>query len=130
LRGVVAGSEILRSGFVRLRLALFFRFRMRLLNARRIRLRFFEMGVNVVLLGFAGGFLAYEFRGRRLVRVAQYFPWQFDRQGTGRLDLNCHRRLFVPVSVIVVFQIFENVTDIQEGIAVQADIHESRLHAG
>jgi hypothetical protein len=32
--------------------------------------------------------------------------------------------------VIIVFQIFKNITDIEEGIAVEADIYESGLHAG
>jgi hypothetical protein len=61
LCGVVAGCEILRRRFVRVRLALFFGFRMRFFNARRIGLRFFDVGVNVVLPGFAVGFFAYEF---------------------------------------------------------------------
>ena len=34
------------------------------------------------------------------------------------------------MSWIVVFQIFENVADVQERIAVQTDVHESGLHAG
>jgi hypothetical protein len=34
------------------------------------------------------------------------------------------------VAMIVVFEIFEDVADVQKGIAIQADIHESRLHAG
>jgi hypothetical protein len=38
--------------------------------------------------------------------------------------------VFMAVAMIVVFQIFKNVTDIQEGVAVQADVHESGLHAG
>ena len=38
--------------------------------------------------------------------------------------------MFVTVSVIVVFEIFKHVTDVQEGIAIQADIDESGLHAG
>jgi hypothetical protein len=41
-----------------------------------------------------------------------------------------HRRIGVPVSVIIVLEIFEDVADVQEGIAIEADIHERRLHAG
>ena len=37
--------------------------------------------------------------------------------------------IVVAMAVIVVFQIFENITDIEEGVAVEADIHESGLHA-
>jgi len=32
--------------------------------------------------------------------------------------------------VVIVFEIFEDVADVQEGIAVEADIDEGRLHAG
>jgi hypothetical protein len=38
--------------------------------------------------------------------------------------------VIVAVAMIVVLEVFENITDIKEGIAIQADIHESRLHAG
>ncbi len=32
--------------------------------------------------------------------------------------------------VIVILEIFENVADVEEGIAIEADIDESGLHAG
>jgi hypothetical protein len=32
--------------------------------------------------------------------------------------------------VIVILKIFENVADVKEGIAIEADIDESGLHAG
>jgi hypothetical protein len=32
--------------------------------------------------------------------------------------------------MVVVFEIFEDVADVKEGIAVEADIDESGLHAG
>ena len=32
--------------------------------------------------------------------------------------------------MVIVFEIFEDVADVQEGIAVEADIDEGRLHAG
>jgi hypothetical protein len=32
--------------------------------------------------------------------------------------------------MIIVFEIFEDVADVKEGIAVEADIDESGLHAG
>jgi hypothetical protein len=38
-------------------------------------------------------------------------------------------RLRMPVTVIVIFQILENVADVQEGVAVEPDIYEGRLHA-
>jgi hypothetical protein len=36
----------------------------------------------------------------------------------------------VRIAVVVVFEIFEDVADVKEGIAVEADIDESGLHAG
>jgi hypothetical protein len=36
----------------------------------------------------------------------------------------------VRVAVIVVLKIFENVADVEESIAIEADVHERRLHAG
>ena len=39
-------------------------------------------------------------------------------------------RFGLRMAVIVIFEIFENVADVQEGIAIQADIHEGGLHAG
>ena len=31
---------------------------------------------------------------------------------------------------VVVFEIFENVADVQERVAVETDVHEGGLHAG
>jgi hypothetical protein len=36
----------------------------------------------------------------------------------------------VRVAVIIVFEIFENVADVKESIAIEADVNESGLHAG
>jgi hypothetical protein len=38
-----------------------------------------------------------------------------------------HRRFSVPV--IVVLEVFEYVADVQEGVPIQANVHESGLHA-
>jgi len=34
------------------------------------------------------------------------------------------------MAVIVVLEVFENVADVEEGVAVETNIDESRLHAG
>ncbi len=39
------------------------------------------------------------------------------------------RRFSVRLTVIVILEVFENVADVQEGVAIQANIHECRLHA-
>jgi len=36
----------------------------------------------------------------------------------------------LPVAMIVVVQIFKNITDIEEGVAIETDVHESGLHTG
>jgi hypothetical protein len=33
------------------------------------------------------------------------------------------------VAVIIIFEVFENIADVQESVAIETDIHESRLHA-
>ena len=48
----------------------------------------------------------------------------------GRYD--CWRRGvrgLVAMTVIVIFEIFENVADVEESVAIEADIDESGLHA-
>ena len=65
------------------------------------------------------------------MRVAQRFSRKnFDRRSTAAVFRRNYRRLLVPVSVIVILKIFENVAHVQEGIAIQADIDECRLHTG
>jgi hypothetical protein len=32
--------------------------------------------------------------------------------------------------VLVVLQVFENIANVEEGIAIETDVHESRLHPG
>ena len=34
------------------------------------------------------------------------------------------------MAVIVILKIFENVTDVQEGVAIESDIDEGGLHTG
>jgi hypothetical protein len=35
----------------------------------------------------------------------------------------------VIMTMIVVFEVFEDIADIEKGVAIQADVDESRLHA-
>jgi len=65
-------------------------------------------------------------------RVAERFAGkQFDDVGRGRRkrrrSCGCVR---VRMAVIIVFQIFEHVADVEECIAIEADVNESGLHAG
>jgi hypothetical protein len=62
--------------------------------------------------------------GKRLTRK------HFDRR-TNRGRKRCDRglRLLVWMAVIVVLKVFEDVTDIEKGVAVETDVHEGGLHA-
>src|SRR6266567_4742011 len=62
------------------------------------------------------------------------FSWEhFDGRTVARGDCGDrgmrHMR-FRRMAVLVVLEVFENVADIEESVAIQADVHESRLHAG
>jgi hypothetical protein len=136
LRRVITRSEILRSGFIRIGLPLLFR--MCFFDARRIGLDFFDVGVDVVrggreavkvLLGFSENFFVYRLRCRGLVRVGDIFSGKFNDRRAAAIALGECRRGFVSLAVIIIFQVFENVADVQEGITIQADIDEGRLHA-
>ena len=84
-------------------------------------------GMGFVLVGLIVVRFFVMFRG-----AGQGFTGKkFDR-GTvrGRQRRHGGLRLFMRMSGIVVFQVFENVADVQESITIEADVHESRLHAG
>jgi len=56
---------------------------------------------------------------------------QFDRLAFGRNDRR--RRaggVLVPVAMIVVFEIFEDIAHVEKRVTIQANVHESGLHAG
>jgi hypothetical protein len=80
------------------------------------------VGMFFVLVGF--GTLA-------LVALTNRFARQsFGTRGRGLLRRRRAVGITLPMAVIVVFEIFENVADVQEGIAVEADIDEGGLHTG
>jgi hypothetical protein len=67
--------------------------------------------------------------GRMFVAVADRFAGQRFRAYGNSNRRGRSVRLGMSMAVIVIFKIFENVADIQEGVAIQTDIHESRLHS-
>jgi hypothetical protein len=87
-------------------------------DARRMGFGFFHVSVDFVLLRISENFFACRFRYRGFVRVCDVFSGQFNYGRATAIALSDRRRLFVGLAVIVIFQIFENVADIQEGIAV------------
>src|SRR6266481_1474838 len=131
LRGVVMGREVLGRGSVRIRLPFLGCFGVRIFEGS---------GRNFVLMLLDG--LASSGVHLILGRVMLFFVMfrgpgqgfageQFDR-GTvgGRHGGQRRLRRFVRMAVIVVLEVLENVTDVEEGVAVKTNIHESRLHAG
>jgi hypothetical protein len=58
---------------------------------------------------------------------------QFDAGGRASASDGGARRVSrgmgVIVTMIVVFEVFEDIADVEKGVAIQADVDESRLHA-
>jgi hypothetical protein len=143
-RGVVAGSKILRRRSVGFRLTL---------------IGVGNLGILMLLgSGRSGGFFAFaEFRGAilllrgligrsvigvRLIEMRVFVTagscegftgQQFDGGGHVSTGDGGERRVTgsmgVIMTMIVVFEVFEDIADIEKGVAIQADVDESRLHA-
>ena len=86
--------------------------------------------MHIVLARIGLRICAYEFSSRGLVCAGQRFARKLDVFSGDRFCLRDGRQLFVAMPMIIIFEIFENIADVQEGVAVQADIHECRLHTG
>lgn len=152
LRRVVVMAEILRRRGVRFRLALFgFRVSVGMLDRLGIvmlfvcRSMFFERGFltvflvvmhlvvvrvvqRCVTLEIVMSFVAvlHSVFGAVAERFArQHFGVHGNRNRRGCRSV----RLGMPMAVIVILKIFENIADIQEGIAIETNVHESGLHA-
>jgi hypothetical protein len=133
-------SKIRRSGFVGFGLTLVISSlrRLRFVHAGSAGFGFFDMGTNVVGFDIVGTFLTRFGRrkGTGRARAAQGFAGQdFDRSSDFADDLRGGRVAIaaagiMAVAMIVIVQIFKNITDIEKGIAVETDVHESGLHAG
>jgi hypothetical protein len=80
------------------------------------------MMLFVVLVAFV--------RLRRAALAYRFARQNFGGNGSGRLRWAMTMRITVPMAVIVIFKIFENVADVQKGIAVEADIDKGGLHTG
>jgi hypothetical protein len=129
----------LRSGLVRIRLALFVPYfcGLNVIDAGRTGFGLFDVGMNFVMRDVSVVWFGGKFRCRRVafthdrgVRMTHSFAGKRLNVRAAAIDRSCRGRGFVCVAVVVVFEIFENVADVQEGVAVQTDIHECRLHAG
>jgi hypothetical protein len=128
-RGIVIGRKILRRRSVGFRLAL----------VHGVMLDFFAgrsggfgaivmIGFFVVLVvRFAGGLIEMQ----NFLAHADGFAGQALDGGAAAVAVSGRllAGLFVAMAVIVIFQIFKNVADVQESVAIEADVNEGRLHA-
>jgi hypothetical protein len=136
--------EILRSGSVRIGLALVRSLRVLLVEGSRLHI--------FAMLLYALGGVRFVMRDVCFVQVMNFFVWGRLLQsliveprsvGQRLTRQDFHRRtdrrrqggrgalrLLMRMHWVVVFQVFENVADVQKRVAVEADIHESRLHTG
>lgn len=67
-----------------------------------------------------GGSVSERFAGKLLDDIRG--PRRIRRRGSGLIG--------VRVAVIIILEIFEDIADVEEGIAIETDVHESGLHAG
>jgi len=96
---------------------------------------FFDMRPDVVIFRVRVFAVVRNYGWRGLMCAAKRFAGEkFDRW---RSAFSRRRGTFmtvvtvamIVVTVVVAFEIFENVADVEKCVAVQADIHESGLHA-
>jgi hypothetical protein len=85
-----------------------------------------RLGVSFVVAFGVMLFTLVQFRGAALADCLA--GQNFGSHSCGRLRRGVAMRIAVPMSVVVIFKIFENVADVQEGISVEADIDEGGLH--
>jgi hypothetical protein len=146
LGGIVMGCKILWRGSVGIWLAFLGRFSVLVLDGSGLNfavmlLEMFTFGGARFLVGSMRLIRMVKFFGMKLFVVGFFVMFSGTRQGFARqqfdrrTDRGCGRgsrnlRHIVRVPVVVVLEIFENVADVQEGVAVQANVHESGLHAG
>src|ERR1700682_2052492 len=81
--------------------------------------------MDIYRASFRERFARQQFHGMR-------FRFVLDGSSRMRFGFYCSgmRRRLMRVVVVVIFKIFENVTDVQKGVAIQTDVDESRLHSG
>jgi len=137
LRRVVLRTEILRRRLVRIGLTLVLKllhvFGNAWLNVFARGVNFLNVRANFVIFRIS----VFTYRWSRFLRAAKRFAREDDMLAPfgGRWSIF----VTVPaiavaltvifVTVVVAFEIFKNVADVKERVAVEADVHESRLHA-
>jgi hypothetical protein len=115
----------LRSGFVRIRLAFFFAVSLFDVNARSARFGFLDVGMNFVQFAGLGRKFRWDF-----VRMTDAFSGKRFYVRRFAVSWHCRRHAFVRVAMIIILEVLENVADVEEGVAIETDIDERRLHTG
>src|SRR5271165_1304405 len=70
---------------------------------------------------------------QNLLARARCYGKPLARQDFYRRALAVHRTTWhwgLPMAVIVIFEVFEDVADVQERVSIQPNVDECRLHAG
>jgi hypothetical protein len=139
LRRVVLRREILRRRFVRIGLALIVKlFRVLGVALPGIlagRVNFFDVRADVVIFRVRVFVVVRNYGRRGFVCASKRLAGEnFDAGGAALCGRSGTFMTVIAVTMIVVpvvitFEIFENVADVEECVAIQADVHESGLHA-
>ena len=66
----------------------------------------------------------------RSVSVRQRFTGQHVYASRGERRERLHVGFWMHMAVIVIFEVFKHVADVEKGVAIEPDVDESRLHAG
>jgi len=146
LRGIVMRRKVLRRRSVGIRLAFLGRFGVLVVqgSGRHFAVMLFKMFAFRGLRFFVGSvplIRAVKLFRMKLFVLRVFVMFSRARQGlagehfNGRAIREGQRgsrslRLLVRMPVIVILEVFENVADIQESVAIEPNVHESGLHAG
>jgi hypothetical protein len=76
--------------------------------------------IRVTILMPVGGGVSQRFAGKHFNNIGRH----------RRISGGSGGGIGMGVAVIVVFEIFEDIADVKESIAIEADVNERRLHAG
>ena len=99
------------------------------------RVNLLDMRADVVIFRVRVFAIVRNYGWRGLVCAAERFAGEkFDRgrsafDGRGGAFMTVIAVAMIVVTVVVAFEIFEYVADVEKCVAIQANIHESRLHA-
>lgn len=137
-RGIVLGrvvlrSKILRRRFVRIGLALIVELFGIFGNTRNSvfasGVDFFDVRANLLILWICVTVFAWRSLTAVLRPSERFARENFNGLAAGLYRCRCVLVTMIIVTVVIAFEIFEDVTNVEKCVAVQADVHKSGLHA-